>query len=102
MGLESPVDATLYLALVFHHDPNGDQQIAHVCFALEAYQRRILNQLRNIFGQHQDCIIHNDWGWLAVELRRPLENPLRIREELTTMLDNALTWWDNYSNKATA
>lgn len=102
MWLDRPVHAQLYLALVFARDPNVDQQNANVCFALRANQRYIHNQLRNIFGKHQDCKIYNDWEWLAVELRRPVENPPSVREELRTMLDNALTWWDDYSNNTIA
>lgn len=100
--LDRPVQAQLHLALVFDHDPNRDQQIANVFFALEVHRQWLLNQLSNVFRGDQDWRIYNDWGWLAVELRRPVENPQNIREELTTMLDNALTRWDNCSNNATA
>ena len=102
LWLDRPVHAQLFIAFVFDRDPKSDQQTAHVCFALRANQRYIHNQLRNIFSRHQDCKIYNDWEWLAVELRRSVGNPLSVREELTTMLGNALTWWNNYSNNATA
>src|SRR2546430_208663 len=47
--LDGPLWADLYLALVFHYDPNGNQQTPHVCFALEVWQKNVLNQLDNIF-----------------------------------------------------
>ena len=49
--LDRPVGATLYLALVFHRDPNSDQQPANICFALQVGTRSRIRQYGNILGR---------------------------------------------------
>jgi len=95
--LDRPVYATLYLVLAFPHNPDNAPQPPDICCALEVDTKLRIRQYSNVFRGHPSCKVYDDWDWLAVEIRRPLENPLKIHEEFTTMLDNALTWWDNHS-----
>ena len=94
LWLDDPVWARLHLALVFDDDSHSGQRTAQVCLALQAHQKWVVKQLGDLFREYPDCQVFNDdWDWLAVELRRPLEDPLHMRQELETLLDSALTWW---------
>jgi hypothetical protein len=93
--LGKPIGGSLCLTLDFTKVPNSTTKV-EVSFAIEVAQKYRLKSLEPIFKLNPKAKFYDDWDWLAVVIRNPLQDSSNIREEFKAVLDESLSWWSSH------